>query len=116
MLFSDFTTLLELINNIPGRVLFAGDFNLHMDNLQDTDASILRNLLSLAGSTQHVTGSTHKRDHTLALLITRDADDAISGITLTALVSLNSCPLIALVSLNSCPTYSAGFIGLMSNL
>ena len=82
MFFSDFSTLLELINNIPGRVLLAGDLNLHMDNLQDTDASILRNLLSLAGFTQHVTGSTHNRGHKLDLLITRDADDAISDITL----------------------------------
>ncbi len=82
MFFSDFLILLELINNISGRTLLAGDFNVHMDNLQDTDASTFKNLLSLAGFTQHVTGSTHKMGHTLDLLITRDADEAISDITI----------------------------------
>ncbi|XP_071959538.1 uncharacterized protein [Antedon mediterranea] len=82
MFFSDFSTLLELINNVPGRVLLAGDFNLHMDDVQNSDAITMKNLLSISGFTQHVTGPTHKSGHTLDLLICRDTDELITDISI----------------------------------
>ena len=80
MFFSDFSTMLESVNNIPSRVLLAGDFNTHMDDKEDRDTITMTDMLSSTGLRQHVNTATHKNDHILDLLITRDYDDTISNI------------------------------------
>ena len=72
--------MLESVNNVPGRVLLAGDFNIHMDDKEDIDTIIMTDMLSSAGLRQHVNTATHKHCHILDLLITRDTDDIISNI------------------------------------
>jgi hypothetical protein len=81
MFFSDFSTLLERVNNVPGRVLLAGDYNIHMDDEADRDAITMTNMLTSAGLKQHVSTPTHKKGHILDLLITRDTEDIISNVT-----------------------------------
>ena len=49
---------------------YAGDFNIHVDNAEDTDAIKLIDLLESFGLQQHVTCPTHKHAHALVLIIT----------------------------------------------
>ena len=81
MFFADFSSMLEVINNIPGRVMLAGDFNIHVDDCTDRDAITMLNMLCSVGLKQHVDVPTHKNGHTLDLLITRETDDLISDIS-----------------------------------
>ena len=48
--------------------LLVGDFNVHFEKTNSPDAIKLENLLSSFGLTQHVSGSTHKKGHTIDLL------------------------------------------------
>lgn len=48
-----------------------GDFNLHVDDLENSDSMKFLDLLESYGLQQHVTVSTHKHGHTLDLIITR---------------------------------------------
>ena len=50
--------------------LISGDFNIHVDNAEDTDAIKLIDLLESFGLQQHVTCPTHKHAHALVLIIT----------------------------------------------
>ena len=73
----------ERLTEIHEEILITGDFNFHMDNRNDTDASRFSNLLDAHGLTQHVKEPTHKKGHILDLVITRD----------TSLL-LNSSPVV----------------------
>lgn len=77
--FREFAILLETISVVQCRLLFAGDFNFHVDNEQDRDASHMRDLLESAGLRQHVTGATHKKGHTLDLIISHETDSLVSN-------------------------------------
>ena len=55
----------------PSDVMITGDFNIHVDDPSDNSANRLKQILSSAGLTQHVTEPTHVRGHCLDLLITR---------------------------------------------
>ena len=72
MFYSDLSTMLEYINNVPCRVLLAGDYNIHMDDKEDRDTITMTDMLTSAGLRQHVNTATHKNGHILDLLITRD--------------------------------------------
>jgi hypothetical protein len=53
-----------------------GDFNFHLDDCGDADASTFSDLLTSFGLKQHVRGPTHEKGHTLDLVITK-ADTAL---------------------------------------
>ena len=55
-------------------ILITGDFNVHVNDLTDTNASSFSSLLSSSGLHQHISDATHKAGHTLDLLITRSSD------------------------------------------
>ena len=61
------------------QLLISGDFNIHVDNAEDTDARKLIDLLESYGLQQHVTSPTHKHDHTLDLIITRQSDQLLGN-------------------------------------
>ncbi|XP_072052025.1 uncharacterized protein [Amphiura filiformis] len=50
-----------------------------MDCDDDYDARKLRDIISSAGMKQHISGSTHKRGHTLDLVISRECDDPVTN-------------------------------------
>ena len=52
-------------------LVITGDFNIHMDVMDDVDAIKLRGLLESTGIKQHVTIPTHISKYTLDLIITR---------------------------------------------
>lgn len=69
--FTEFAKLTEELTNCYKQILIAGDFNFHIDNIDNTDARNFLDFLESATMTQHVTGSTHSKGHTLDLIITR---------------------------------------------
>ena len=71
--FIDFmtTTLTEYSNNI-----ITGDFNLHISNDEDADATIFTDTCEALSLYQYITFSTHKSGNILDLLLTKVASDA----------------------------------------
>ena len=57
-----------------------GDFNFHLHDSNNTDATKLHNLLESFNLKQHVATPIHSRGHTLDLIITRSEDDLVDGI------------------------------------
>jgi exonuclease III len=66
----DFQTLISFISTSPHDFLITGDFNIHVDDLTDSNALQFISLLDLANLTQHVSFPTHRLSHTLDLVIT----------------------------------------------
>ena len=50
----------------------------------DREASIFMNLITSAGLAQHVYGPTHKKGHTVDLILTRDTDNFVSNVITTS--------------------------------
>ena len=60
-----------------------GDFNFHVDEPhKDTGAARFLELLNLHNLEQHVTVSTHRNNHTLDLVITRDDELVLRDYTI----------------------------------
>ena len=80
--FSEFSTLLEEL--VPysgsGSVLIAGDFNFHVNDSSNASAKKFLNLLTSFDYRNHVLTATHKKGHTLDLLLTRSDDKFVSNI------------------------------------
>ena len=86
---TDFTDFLSSIIKLE-KVLIIGDFNLHID---DSTCNTAADLLSITDSfnfTQHVTGPTHIKGHTLDLVCSLGLDIANAHVE-DVLVSDHSC-------------------------
>ncbi|XP_072050218.1 uncharacterized protein [Amphiura filiformis] len=79
MFLEEFSSLLESLTVLPGKLLMTGYFNVHVDNEEDREAFLFSNLLQSFGLCQHITGPTHKKGHTLHLIISRDEDDIVTS-------------------------------------
>ena len=53
MFLDEFSTLLESLTVLPGKLLMTGDFNVHVDDKDDREASLFANLLHSFGLRQH---------------------------------------------------------------
>ena len=69
--FDEITTLLETVATFQSQVVISGDFNIHVDDLNDLHGHHLLQILDSFDMVQNITGSTHKGGHTLDLVITR---------------------------------------------
>ena len=58
-------------------VVICGDFNIHVDQIDDPNTVRLQQLLKLFGYVQHITEQTHTVGHTLDLVITRSESDIV---------------------------------------
>ena len=67
----------HLFCRIP--LIVTGDFNVHVDVIDNLDAIALRELLESVSCTQYVDTSTHIHGHTLDLIISRSSDDLVVG-------------------------------------
>ncbi|KAF7648802.1 hypothetical protein LDENG_00151480 [Lucifuga dentata] len=67
----DFSELLSIICTDFSSFILTGDFNIHIDNLNDNPAKEFCALLDTFELLQHVTGPTHTRGHTLDLVISK---------------------------------------------
>ena len=74
---SEFEDFLETVTLLQGKLLLVGDYNIHMDCIYKSEVSRFTNILSAYGLKQHVEGPTHKRGHTLDLVISNPEDNII---------------------------------------
>ena len=78
--FTDFADYLEILILSSEPLVITGDFNVHVDDSTNPDATKLLDLLDSLGLCQHVTQSTHELGHTVIdLIITRRSDSTIHG-------------------------------------
>ena len=74
----ELTSIMEdTINLEQGRLLFVGDFNIHMDEPTQPDTITFLDWLESFNLRNHVTFSTHQSKHTLDLVITEQNDASI---------------------------------------
>ena len=80
--FQDFTTFLESVSTFSGKLLIVGDFNFHVDNPKDYYAARFLDLLDFFGLSimNTLAGPTHKNNHILDLLITRNDDLLVNNV------------------------------------
>ena len=71
--FDDFASYMESIIT-PEPLIITDDFNIHVNNTNDSDAGKFLDLLASLGLKQHVIGPIHEGGHTLDLVITRQYD------------------------------------------
>jgi len=64
----DFQTLIASVSTSPHEFLIAGDFNIHVDDLADSNATQFLSLLDNTNLTQHVFFPTHWHSHTLHII------------------------------------------------
>ena len=63
---------LDSLTNLPGELIIAGDFNIHVENTCDPDSVKFATILRNHGLVQHVQSSTHVHGGTLDLVLTRE--------------------------------------------
>ena len=63
-----------------GQLIILGDFNYHLECINNSLATQFKSLLESSDSSQHVVRPTHKHGHTLDLVITRSSGQFISQI------------------------------------
>ena len=76
----DFSEFLAIIHSNYDTVLIVGDFNIHVDNINNPRARSFSSLLESMDFTQHVNVPTHKRGHTLDLVITKGLNTKITSV------------------------------------
>ncbi|XP_072044960.1 uncharacterized protein [Amphiura filiformis] len=80
MFFTEFGTLLESVTLITNTVVLVGDFNIHVDDEEDTEARNFLEILEAAGLHQLIDFPTHVAGHTLDLIITHCGNDVVSDL------------------------------------
>ena len=82
---------MEELIQLPGKLIIAGDFNIHVENLSDHNNAKLTSVLNRYGLSQHVTSPTHIGGGILDLIITRDnASDSIDISDINVLKTVTS--------------------------
>ena len=101
--FDDFASYMESIILTPEPLIITGDFNIHVNNTNDSDACEFLDLLASLGLKQHVIGPTHEGGHTLDLVITRQYDQVIkSAPMIDRFISDHAAVLCQLDSVKPC--------------
>ena len=77
-----FLKLVEDVLIFPGKLIIAGNFHIHVDNLVDVLPRNFMDIINFLGLTQHTIGSTHRAGHTLDLVISRAVDQLQSKLTI----------------------------------
>ena len=78
--YEELSTVLEALVVYACPVVVGGNFNIHVQDADDSDARRLANLLASFNMVQHVRGPTHHRGNTLDLVIT-PAQCQLDGVT-----------------------------------
>ena len=58
--------------------LVCGDFNIHVDDVANSNTALLNDLVTSYNLSQHVRSPTHEAGHTLDLILTRSSDNSIT--------------------------------------
>ena len=100
--FDDFASNMESIILTQEPLIITGDFNIHVNDTNDSDACEFLDLLASLGLKQHVTGPTHEGDHTLDLVITRQYDQVKSAPMIDRFISDHAAVPCQLDSVKPC--------------
>jgi exonuclease III len=68
----EFSEFLQRYTLSGGDLILMGDFNFHVDDQKDRNATAFMDIIQSSNLKQHVTEATHKHGHTLDLILTRD--------------------------------------------
>jgi len=99
----DFQTLISSVSTSPHEFLITADFNIHVDDLADSNAIQFLSILDHANLTQHVSFPTNRHSHTLDLVIT-SANSTLSP-NVTSLPSpTDHFPIICSLNITNSPT------------
>ena len=77
----EFSSMLDSVLPVTTPFVIAGDFNVHVDQPQDSVASSFLDMLNDYDLEQHVCVATHVDGHTLDLLVTRKTDNVVSSVS-----------------------------------
>ena len=80
MFFTEFHDVLELMSQHEQPLLIAGDFNFHLDDTTNCDTIKFMDILDSANLSQHLLGSTHRKGHTLDLIITQHNSNLVTDV------------------------------------
>ena len=80
LFFTEFTELLELYTVSNGKCIIGGDINIHCDVAEDRHTIQLNELLSAFNLTQIIEEPTHRKNHTLDVVIAHVEETKISDI------------------------------------
>ena len=75
----DFTEFLEMVSVMPENFVLSGDINFHLET-EDPYVVLLRDLFNTFNLVQHVDFPTHKKGHTLDLVLTRSDSPIITNL------------------------------------
>jgi len=73
---ADFDNFLELFSMAKKHVI-VGDFNLHIDDVDDAYVKRFSDIIFQYGFSQYVKDPTHNAGHTLDLLLVRESDNCV---------------------------------------
>jgi len=97
----DFQTLISSVSTSPHEFLITDDFNIHVDDLADSNAVQFLSLLDHANLAQHVLFPTHRHSHTLDLVIT-SANSTLSPTVISLPISpTDHFPIICSLKITS---------------
>ena len=82
MFLDDWAEFLESLLTEHTNNIICGDFNLHIDDLDNPDAQVFLDMVNAFGLNNNVTFPTHQSGHTLDLILS----ECISGITVNEVV------------------------------
>ncbi|KAJ8025135.1 hypothetical protein HOLleu_35255 [Holothuria leucospilota] len=100
----EFASFTEDIASTSANLLIAGDFNYHVNDSSDHEASVFLDLIDSANLVQHVSCPTHLKGHTLDLILTRASDDFISGVSTTHFLPSDHAAVTCSLSISKPPT------------
>ena len=72
-----FLDFLQLISTKYSNITVMGDFNLHVNDPSNPDATIFTDAISALGFIQHVYKATHSSGNTLDLVLTEESSNSI---------------------------------------
>ncbi len=69
--YKEFSKLMSHYNIIKDEFIICGDFNIHVNKLDDPNTKTFMDILSQFNLVQHINEATHKLGNTLDLMFTR---------------------------------------------
>ena len=74
----EFTRLLEAKAISVNKLLVVGDFNFHMEDIENAGVCSFTDVLQTFDLHQHVNGATHMNGHTLDLVLSHSMDELVT--------------------------------------
>jgi exonuclease III len=96
----EFQTLISILATSPNEFIITGDFNIHVDDPHDFNATQFLSLLDQANLIQHVSFPTHRQSHTLDLIITSASSTLCPTLTCLPVSPTDHFPIICSLNIN----------------